>query len=435
MTDVNRATKMAENSKNSQSSIAQPQTQTFSSADIMNAINNLSKKFDSLDSKIDGVDKKVSEQAKSLSKIEKSVDEVEGKVLVLENNTDKMKDEIQQLKTSEVDLRSELESLKETIRKIDKKTDENNQYSRRENIRIYGVEEQKVTTEDGFTKTLETDNMCLAKVLSVFNSKMGLQINDTDIAAVHRLGKIDPSMKAGRAIIVRFVSRRVRDQVLMQRKMIFKTGIVITEDLSPKQYNLLTQVKSDKEVCKSAWTRNGVVFMKTHSEHIVKVLEPADINDRMKRQTWAIKWEDFRDNVQDNFQYTSQKRLASDLTPDEGSTSPLGVYIGAGGGSELYQRQAASREGGLKFGTPKKFGLEAKFAYQASYRGRGGRSRGFGGRRGKRGIPRFLGFNVQRVIDKNVNMSALSQSLQSTADSIDIQSNKSMESVDSEKWG
>ena len=421
---------MADTSQNSTSSIAQPQTQTFSSADIMNAIENLSKKFDTLDTKIDSVDRKVSEQAKSLNKIEKSVEEVEGKVFVLENNTDKMKDEIQQLKTSEVNLRSELESLKESIRSIDKKTDENNQYSRRENIRIYGVEEQKVITEDGFIKSLETDNMCLAKVLSVFNSKMGLQIKDADITAVHRLGKLDPTLKGGRAIIVRFISRRVRDQVLGQRKMIFKTGIVITEDLSPKQYNLLSQVKNDKEVCKNAWTRNGVVFMKTHSEHIVKIQEPADINDRLKRQTWSIKWEDF----QDNFIYKSQKRPASVLTPEEQSNSPLGVYIGVGGGTEQPQGQTESAEGGQKFQTPKKFGLEAKFSYLASYRGRGGGSRGFGGRRGKKGIPRFLGFNAQRLTDQNIDSSVQSLS-QGTVDNMDVQSNKSIESVNSEKWG
>ena len=367
-------------------SIKEAEVTQFSSAQLMQAIQSLGGRFDNLEIKIDSVDHKVSEQAKTLSHIKKTVEEVEGKVFTLENDRDKMLEELNTIKSAGNDLRSEFESLKASLKKIEKKTDENNQYSRRENIRIYGIKEEYSTGLDGRVRSAENESDCIRKVLDIFRTKMDLDVDEADLTAVHRLGQIDPNKteSSGRGMIVRFLSRRVRDSVMSERKKIFKTGIVITEDLSPRQYELLSQVKKDKEVCSSAWTRNGTVFMKTHSEHIIKVLEIGDIMDSLKRRYWAIKWDDFNDEGEnaDRQGTRSHKRLASTLTPEGESTSPLAVIVNQKSGQS--ERQSMGGEG-PRYTTPKKIGLFNSYKARG---GRGGRGRGAIGY----GMPRYQGW-------------------------------------------
>ena len=93
----------------------------------------------------------------------------------------------------------------------------------------------------------------------------------------------------GRAAIVRFVSRKVRDSVLLTRKSLKGTRTVIVEDLTPRAYSLFSNVKADKEVCQQAWTKNGSVMMKAHNGSIVTIQSLSDLTHVDKRAQWAGK--------------------------------------------------------------------------------------------------------------------------------------------------
>ena len=83
-------------------------------------------------------------------------------------------------------------------------------------------------------------------------------IRKRDLDAVHRLG----GKKAGitRGIIVRFVSRKTRDEVIANmRKLKKKDGksVVIVEDLT-KRNDHLYNVARDDPVVKLCWTVRGI---------------------------------------------------------------------------------------------------------------------------------------------------------------------------------
>ena len=91
---------------------------------------------------------------------------------------------------------------------------------------------------------------CEKKILSIIRDKLTVDVRREDIEAVHRLGR-KQEKDTPREIIVRFVSRRVRDSVIRARRNLSMSGIVIVED--PHAYSLLWTVKDDTLVCKEAW--------------------------------------------------------------------------------------------------------------------------------------------------------------------------------------
>ena len=87
-----------------------------------------------------------------------------------------------------------------------------------------------------------------------------------------------------RGIIVRFVSRRVRDSVIRARRNLRISGIVTVEDLTPRAYSLLRTVKDDTSACKEAWSKNGKIFMKALNGKIVQVKTLSDLKDSDRRK-------------------------------------------------------------------------------------------------------------------------------------------------------
>ena len=86
-----------------------------------------------------------------------------------------------------------------------------------------------------------------------------------------------------RGIIVRFVSRRNRDLVIYSRKKLRGIGIFIAEDLSPRRYALLCNVK----VCKLAWSVNGKICMKAWNDRIVQVKHLSDLCNLVSLAQWS----------------------------------------------------------------------------------------------------------------------------------------------------
>ena len=90
------------------------------------------------------------------------------------------------------------------LRVLTYENDRLHQYSRRENVRIFGVPVDPSETAE------TTEKKTLAVLLDT-----GVDIDKEDISACHRLGK---TSNGTRPIIVRFVSRRKRAEVLRKKK-------------------------------------------------------------------------------------------------------------------------------------------------------------------------------------------------------------------------
>ncbi|CAC5384687.1 unnamed protein product [Mytilus coruscus] len=138
--------------------------------------------------------------------------------------------------------------------------DKQNQYSRREILRITGIGETE--HEEVFNKFKE---LCNA---------MNVNIEKNDIVSCHRIGK-EPTAGKPRSIIVRFFSRDLKYKI-MSNKTVLKgkldyKDIFINEDLTMLRLKMLNMVKKHDNV-KSVFTRDGKIncFLRNGRKKIIE---------------------------------------------------------------------------------------------------------------------------------------------------------------------
>ena len=235
---------------------------------------------------------KLCANGKDIAKLSDSVEYLRSQLLTLQLENESLRKEVSEAKDREDKLKSKLEEVKCTADLADRRSEELSVYMRRNNLRIFGIDE---AGRDGKEETPEE---CEGRVLKLFRDKLKVKVERGDIEALHRLGTRKPQPQrrtpgsspgsstqqqqqqgAPRGIIVRFVSRRVRDSVLYARRLLRGTRALIVEDLTPRTYSLLCKVREDTAVCKQAWTKQGTVVMKTVSGNIVTVKSLADLKE------------------------------------------------------------------------------------------------------------------------------------------------------------
>lgn len=151
------------------------------------------------------------------------------------------------------------------------------QYTRRESIRIHGIAIQEGET------ALDVEQ----KAIKVFTD-VGVEVKPEDMSAVHRAGK---ETKGTRPVLVKFVSRRVRRQVMEKKKVLKnKPGyahVFLTDDLTPLRARLLGLVKR-LECIDRAWTIDGrIQCVKKHphgmspSPRPITIETPDDLFDKL----------------------------------------------------------------------------------------------------------------------------------------------------------
>lgn len=164
-------------------------------------------------------------------------------------------------------LRKELINTKQTINKLETKVNDLEQYTRRNNLRVFGVPD---------TGVWETAEQAEEKVLNVINKKLSMaDIKGNDIEIAHRVGKFQQGKN--RAIIVRFLSRKIKEKVIRERRKLKGSKMLIAEDLTKENAAWFFQVKSTPGVT-STWTRNGETFISTPSG-IHKVLKDTNLRN------------------------------------------------------------------------------------------------------------------------------------------------------------
>ena len=128
-----------------------------------------------------------------------------------------------------------MESHNKMIQQVAWKTEHNEQYTRRENIRVFGIPEHE------YENTTEL-------VVGLANS-IGVQLSMNDISVSHRLGaprRAERGPHTPRPIIARFVRREKRDEMLRKRNKLVHTR---SDELQEGEFNVyiyddLTQSRS-----------------------------------------------------------------------------------------------------------------------------------------------------------------------------------------------
>lgn len=158
-----------------------------------------------------------------------------------------LKDSVNKLQETVQDLQNELAIKDERINKLEtivnEGLDEREQYSRRNNIRVFGIQESE--SED-------TDQIVLDLA-----AKLGVPLVKQQIDRSHRVGRMGPKP---RPIIVKLVSYAQRRALFMAKKSLKGTGTFVCEDLTKTRRELLKKIVEafSKE---KVWTIDGTILV------------------------------------------------------------------------------------------------------------------------------------------------------------------------------
>lgn len=184
------------------------------------------------------------------SKYEKTVELLQSRVYELEIKSDRLETTVKDQAAEITSLRQDLTIANNNALKAKQMAVQNQQHSRKSNVRVYGVKECEEQYED-----------CVEVVQTLFEEKLGVTLSKEDIDAAHRVGRIDnPNRKGPRAILVKFLRRTHKAVVVKNRRKLKGTRTIIVDDLCKEVYELYNRLENDPRV-KSAWTYNGKVFI------------------------------------------------------------------------------------------------------------------------------------------------------------------------------
>lgn len=217
---------------------------------------------------------KLNSNGEKMDRLSTVMEKMESTMFGLQQENDRLKKEMTELKTKQEKTQSIAGLADYKATKAYQRSNFNEQYSRNYNLRIYYVQEPEG----------ETAEQCEATVLKLFHEKLDLKhIRSRDLDTVHRLGK-KTDQKKPRGIIVRFVSSKMRDEVIRSRTKLKKRpgqstkSVVIVEDLTKDNYILFSQARV-AEGTKECWTVRGNIFVKTNTDYVKRIQKASDIEN------------------------------------------------------------------------------------------------------------------------------------------------------------
>jgi len=282
---------------------------------------------------------KLNNNGEKMDKIGVCMEKMESSIFSLQQENDQLKREMEELKRKGEAMRSGVDTASIRARRADDRSNFNEQYNRNYNLRIYFVAEPKE----------ETSKQCEETVLQLFHDKLGLvHIKERDLDAVHRLGKKNPSTKTPRGIIVRFLSRKTREEVISNRRKLKKLpgqttrAVVIVDDLTKDNYALYNRARL-AENTQQCWTKMGKIYIKTKSGHVKQVQQPADIDDPPARKSQGVEQnpQQMRRDMQTQGQPMVPDRGAREKAITGRSRTSRGVSSG-GRGRGVYRKEYRS---------------------------------------------------------------------------------------------
>jgi hypothetical protein len=160
-------------------------------------------------------------------------------------------------------LKKQIKGLSAELNEVKMYANENEQYSRRCNIRIFGLTE------------LEDEN-CYEVVTEFCKTKLGYNLELREIDRTHRVGRLRPGKQ--RAIIVKFCSYQSKIKVMKCKKNLKGTSIYVNEDLTFLNKELFNYARANLKDL-PVWSTDGKVLIKQQSGRIVRAKTKDDVNE------------------------------------------------------------------------------------------------------------------------------------------------------------
>ena len=154
---------------------------------------------------------------------------------------------LKKLKAEIAVLEGKVKTLEDTIDKVAAKANDNEQFSRRQNVRVMGFVE-------------EDEENCAEKFVNLCREKIGLDMNDDIVDRAHRVGKKEEG--TNRAIIIRLKTHKDKLAILHNRKNLRGSGFYINEDLTKINQKLSYTARVTCTNVDTSWTVDGKIFVK-----------------------------------------------------------------------------------------------------------------------------------------------------------------------------
>ena len=122
------------------------------------------------------------------------------------------------------------------------------------------------------------------KVVQLLNEKLQMNLSPPDIDISHRLGPFEAGHN--RPVIVKFVHRQIKQDILRSRRNMKNSGSTIYEDMSRLNSEILAATRKKlPDLVEQSWFSNGSIFLKWKNDSKVVKLEYKDF------QYWLdLKW-------------------------------------------------------------------------------------------------------------------------------------------------
>lgn len=210
--------------------------------DIENVItSSLSKMIKDMEDRImKELDKKLKEQTLVLNE----------KISSLEFENSQLKESLDNLKKlteSEIKTqKAEVDSAKNLAKEAMKKANYNEQYSRKNNIKIMGI--------TGDNETLDDLQSKVQKVLK----DQGVDVDSSEVQAIHRI----PSHTSPKPVLIKLSNNDSKTRVMRKRKAFKMAGHRLVDDVTKLNAGLINRLNIHPQI-QNAWFFNGAVFALT----------------------------------------------------------------------------------------------------------------------------------------------------------------------------
>lgn len=226
----------------------------------------LSKKLKELENEVKSeIQKELESVRTEVAELSRKVKTMESIADTLRNNVSDVENDIFKLKEENSNLIKDNESMKEMLieretqlKILNEKSNNLEQYTRRNSVRVYGITDKKNETPD------ET----AIRVIKLAKDKLNISLQQTDIDVAHRMGRHNND--GNRPIICKFVRRYVKTEVMKVRRKLKGSAIVIREDLTHENAKLLENTSAHDKV-QAAWSDEGkiVALLKNNKKIVV----------------------------------------------------------------------------------------------------------------------------------------------------------------------
>lgn len=207
---------------------------------------------------------------------------LEEKILNLESEKMKLQEEVSVLRRTNGDLFKQMNNHSKQMASMSRAQNDIEQQGRKWNLRVFNVAEAD-------SDQTESASDCTKKVCKVFSTMVGVPVTEDDIEVAHRTGKRLPERQGQtrkcRPVIVRFLSRKKKDEVLAHRRRLKgnRQKISISEDLTYLNYKLLTEAKNHSATL-DAWSTNGKIIAKLKNGKTIRLEITDDVDGRLRNE-------------------------------------------------------------------------------------------------------------------------------------------------------